>query len=261
MRVSYPAAAPVGRLQRSSETDAPATRQQRDARPIVRLVGMFVVAYLALTAGCVALGLLITEAGVTTGIRRWDVSVNRWFVRQRTGALDAVTSVGSQLAETPTVIGLGLIVTALVWWRRRDLYAVGILVVGLTLEVTVFVTTTLLVARARPPVHHLDAAPPTSSFPSGHMAAAVVLYVGLIIVVHRVWQRNAATLAVAVVLGLVPLLVGASRLYRGMHQPTDVLVGAVLGAAALVLACAVVRAAMIRAGRGEPTTARPELVA
>ena len=70
-------------------------------------------------------------------------------------------------------------------------------------------TTTLFVDRARPPVHHLDAAPPTSSFPSGHTAAAIVLYVGLILVLHRVWRRNAVTIAVAVVLALVPVVVGA----------------------------------------------------
>jgi undecaprenyl-diphosphatase len=222
---------------------------------------MFVVAYVALTAGCVALGFLITEAGATAGIRRWDVAVNRWFVGRRTGALDALTAVGSHLAETPTVIGLGLIVVALVWWRRRDAGSVGILVVGLTLEVAVFVSTTLFVDRSRPPVHHLDAAPPTSSFPSGHTAAAVVLYVGLIIVVHRVWRRNAATIAVAVVLGLVPFAVGASRLYRGMHRPTDVLVGAVLGIAALVFACTLVRTAMLGARRCDPVESRPEVIA
>ena len=165
-----------------------------------------------------------------------------------------MTAVGSHLAETPTVVGVGLVVVALVWWRRRDLYAVGILVVGLTLEVTVFVTTTLFVDRARPPVHHLDAAPPTSSFPSGHTAAAIVLYIGLIIVLHRVWRRNAdhdrrrrrprARCRSSSAL---------SRLYRGMHHPTDVLVGALLGAVALLIARASRSGARsLRSGRPDP---------
>jgi len=145
---------------------------------------------------------------------------------------------------------------ALVWWRRRDLYAVGILVVGLTLEVSVFVTTTLFVDRPRPPVHRLDAAPPTSSFPSGHTAAAIVLYIGLVIVVHRVWHRNAATIGVAVVLALVPVAVGLSRLSRGMHHPTDVIVGALLGAVALLIACLVVGRAVTGSWRSDPVTSR-----
>jgi undecaprenyl-diphosphatase len=125
-------------------------------------------------------------------------------------------------------------------------------VVGLVLEVTTFVTITLFVDRSRPPVHHLDAAPPTSSFPSGHTAAAVVLSVGLLIVVHRTWRRRAVTIAGGAVLTLVPVVVGLSRLYRGMHHPTDVLAGAAMGAIALTAACVVVRMALVRSGRPDP---------
>jgi membrane-associated phospholipid phosphatase len=254
MRVTSGAPATTGPLEPVSARPEPATQRdtRRDARPWLHLTGAFLAAYVILGAVCVGLGLLVTHAGVASGLRHWDVSVNRWFVHQRTDTVNRLTGVGSHLAETPTVVGIGLLVVALVWWRRHDLYAVGILVVGLTLEVTVFVTTTLFVDRARPPVHHLDAAPPTSSFPSGHTAAAVVLYVGLIIVVHRAWHRNAATIAVAVLLALVPFAVGLSRLSRGMHHPTDVFVGAALGIAALTFACIAVRAAMLRAGRPDP---------
>jgi undecaprenyl-diphosphatase len=121
------------------------------------------------------------------------------------------------------------------------------LVVGLTLEVTVFVTTTLFVDRPRPPVVRLDPAPPTSSFPSGHTAAAIVLYVGLILVIHHVWGRTRATAVASVLLALVPVTVGLSRLSRGMHHPTDVLVGAALGAVALTVAVVSVRATVDRA--------------
>src|SRR3954447_14235991 len=241
MHVTSSAPAPVGHL--PSRTPDPRTRPGdtvrtvgHDAHPMLRLAGVFVVAYAILTAACVGLGLLITHAHATSGLRHWDVSINRWFVRQRTGALDAVTAIGSHLAETPTVVGVGLVVVALVWWRRHDLYAVGVLVVGLTLEVAVFVSTTLFVDRARPPVHRLDVAPPTSSFPSGHAAAAIVLYIGLILVLHRVWRRNAVTTAVAAVLASMPVIVAVSRMYRGMHHPTDVLVGLLLGVAALLIA-------------------------
>jgi membrane-associated phospholipid phosphatase len=228
------------------EPDGSSEADHTVAHPVARLAAVFVLTYVALSAICIALRLLVTRASLTAGVRRWDVSVNRWLAARRTGGLDAVTAVGSHLAETPTVIGAGLVVVALLWWRRRDVFAIGILVVGLTLEVTVFVTTTLFVDRARPPVHHLDSAPPTSSFPSGHTAAAIVLYVGLIVVMLRVWGRTRATVAAAVVLALVPIVVATSRLYRGMHSPTDVLVGAALGSAALVIAVASMRAATQR---------------
>jgi len=89
--------------------------------------------------------------------------------------------------------------------------------------VTVFVTTTVVVDRARPPVRHLDAVPPTSSFPSGHTGAATALFVASAFLV--LWYvRNKLVKVIGVVLLLaVPLLVAYGRLYRGMHHPSDVL--------------------------------------
>jgi undecaprenyl-diphosphatase len=257
MRVTYPLPTTT-----RGEAAVTATRPARhERRPLVGLLGVLVVAFVMLGAASIGVGLLLTHASLLSGVRHWDTSVNRWFVHRRTGTLDTLTAVGSDLAETPTVIAVGLLVVGLLWWRRHDLYAAGILVVGLTLEVSVFVTTTLFVDRGRPPVRHLDAAPPTSSFPSGHTAAAVVLSIGLVLVVHRVWRHRVATAAVSVVLALVPVVVALSRLYRGMHQPTDVLAGAVLGAVALAVACRSVRASMVRAGRPDPVARDAEVAA
>ena len=65
---------------------------------------MVLVAYAVLSAIMVGLGALVVAVD---GVTRWDVSINRWFVRQRLGWLDASTAVGSRLAETLTVIVLG----------------------------------------------------------------------------------------------------------------------------------------------------------
>ena len=96
-------------------------------------------------------------------------------------------------------------------------------------EVVMFLTVTAVVARPRPDVEQLDPAPPTSSFPSGHTYAAFVLWGGIAALAH--WQRWAPHLRrMAMVLAMVlPLAVGASRIYRGMHHPTDVVASLVLG--------------------------------
>ncbi len=69
---------------------------------------------------------------------------------------------------------------------------------------------------------HLDQHLPTSAYPSGHEAATCCLYIGLAILVighARGWWRWLFLLpAVA-----FPILVAASRMYRGEHHPTDVL--------------------------------------
>jgi undecaprenyl-diphosphatase len=236
------------------DVDPAGSTVEVDRRSARRVTGgiarRWLAAYALMTAVCVGLGLLVTHASIAAGVRRGDASVDRWFVRAHAGPLDSLTSVGSKLAETPTVIAAGLIAVAVLWWRRRDLEGIGILTLGLLLEVCVFVSTTLFVDRPRPPVRHLDAAPPTSSFPSGHTAAAIALYVGLVVVLHRRSRPTPTWFpAVAAVLLLVPVVVGLSRLYRGMHHPTDVIVGVLLGTTSLVVACWIVARARSDAAR------------
>ncbi len=205
----------------------------RSGHPVRSTVGLFLASYLVLSAVMVGLGLLVTHS--LQGLTRWDVSVDRWFVHQRGGALNDATQIGSHLAETLTVIAVALVIV--IWLSiRKDWRSVGFLVSAITLEVTVFLTTTLLVDRQRPPVPKLDTAPPTSSFPSGHTAASIALYIGVLLVIgHRMRPSMGRTL-LQIVLLAVPVAVGLSRLYRGMHHPTDVIAGVLLGVLCLVVA-------------------------
>jgi membrane-associated phospholipid phosphatase len=176
-----------------------------------------------------AVGYVLTRWLTRTGFARWDLSVDRWFAHERSRSWNDVTQVGSHAAESSTVIALVVVLFfglrfVLGHWRASIFVVVA--VVG---EVAIFVCTTLVIDRARPDVPHLDAAPPTSSFPSGHMAVAVALYGAFAVAVwsssRRGWLRTAA---VVLAVG-VPIIVGLSRLYRGMHFPTDVFGGALLG--------------------------------
>ena len=94
-------------------------------------------------------------------------------------------------------------------------------------ETAIFMATTLFIDRPQR-VPQLDTAPPTSS-PSGHTAAAVCFYgsVAAIILWH---SRHRWIKVLAVVVCAVPLMIAGSRVYRGMHYPTDVLAGVLLGA-------------------------------
>jgi membrane-associated phospholipid phosphatase len=188
----------------------------------------------------VVIGHLLGHQWKDSALVRWDASVDRNLAAHRRDPWTEITHLATFLAETITVIAVGLVAFVLLrlgFKRWREPLFLAISVIG---EVTIFVSTTLLVDRDRPPVKHLDGAPPTSSFPSGHTAASVALYGGLAVLAWRagaaVWLRTLATAAAV----LVPIVVAVSRMYRGMHYPTDVIAGALLACCWLAVVSTVV---------------------
>jgi undecaprenyl-diphosphatase len=205
----------------------------RTRRPIVAGGLVVLIGYVVMAALAMGLGLLITEVFVGGSVERWDNSLNRWFVEQRTPTLNPLTNIGSELGATFTIIGiaaLACVILAIARHRRE----IGFIVASLVVEASVSFTTSTLITRTRPDVPRLDAAQPTGSFPSGHTAAAIVLYVGLALVIT--WLvSNALLRALAWILAIaLPLYVGFSRLYQGMHHPTDLIGSVVIAVGSLL---------------------------
>jgi len=226
----------------------------------LRALGALATGWLCLVTALAAIGLVITKAAADTAVVSWDLSATSWLAEHRTPWLDGVTSAFSRSADTLGAIAVAVLISIVLAVRRRW-WQVAVLVGGLALELLVFLTVNFIVDRPRPDVPRLGSTPTTSSFPSGHSAAAVVLYLSLAFFVtgisHRLWPKVLAwTMAVT-----IPIAVGFSRVYRGMHQPLDVLSGLMLGM--LVAHVAVLAVAAGRAPHRddvEETTAEPAAV-
>src|SRR5436190_8641957 len=199
----------------------------------------FVGAYVGLTALFVGLGKLLTGP-LNGAVQPTDDSVAQWFADHRTSALNPLSTVGSGLAETVTkIVATAFVMLALLSVWRRWLEPL-LLATSLILEASVFITVTLLVRRDRPDVPALEHSPVSSSFPSGHVAAAVVYGAGVVIVFWHTRARWARLLSVLALVGVV-VAVALARMYRGMHFLTDVSAGVLLGIASLAISVAILR--------------------
>ena len=223
--------------------EGPANRLVTDTargRGAIAIAIVVVASFAMLGIVLVALGLLITHVLEHGSIGVWDHHVSQWFDRHRSTGWNRITGDVTDVADTFEVAGVAAIVTIVLlvrrWGRRAFL-----LVAGLAIELSVFLTVNKIVARPRPAVSHLGGTPSTFSFPSGHTAATVVLYCGIAVIVTvattRRWPRVAMwTLAVVLILA-----VSLSRVYRGEHYPTDVVAGLILGIGSLVAGVFIIR--------------------
>lgn len=205
-------------------------------------------AFVVIFGAGVAVGTAVESAG--GGLGRADVEGAEWFATNRTSGWNAVSDRVTDLAWTPLLVTVALLTAGLAWraWRRWKEPALVLLAVGG--EIAVFVAIAGVVDRPRPPVPRLDDVAATASFPSGHTAGAVALYGVLAVVaagrIDRGWRRR----ALVALLALVPVVVALSRLYRGMHYPTDVVGGALVGATWLACVVVALRATPARLREG-----------
>ncbi len=216
---------------------------------------------LAIFLATVAVGFLITQFVAGTAVGAADRSVNFWLAELRSPTWNRLTDWGSAFSDTITIVILLAVLVPLLAWVTKRWHASVLLAGAVAFETLVFVTASLVVGRERPPVDQLDMSPPTASFPSGHTGAAVAFYIGLVVLVFW-WTRHRGARALAVAtFGLVPVVVAISRLYRGMHYPSDVIFGAAIGLASVALFASMLRGdrnrERIRPGDGEADTDRP----
>lgn len=88
-----------------------------------------------------------------------------------------------------------------------------------------------LLERERPPAVGRLVQVTSFSYPSGHSLASACAYITLAIVVARLVQSRARRVVAFALASFMALTIGASRAYLGVHYPTDILAGLLLGTA------------------------------
>ena len=154
------------------------------------------------------------------------------FQGLRSGWLDDAAQAASFAANKSVAVSSILVLSLAMWLgqRRADAVAVFLALVpqGFNLAVKE------LVGRPRPDVSLLSSPLDTPGFPSGHAVHALLLFGLLLIIVGELIKPLWLRTAIQGMLGFAILACGASRVYLGVHWPSDVLGGYLLGGLSIV---------------------------
>ncbi len=160
----------------------------------------------------------------------WDEAVLHWVGTIRSAPGNTVMVALTMLGDGGIVVPFGLSVVVLLWRMGRSQCARRLLLAGVIGEI-VYVIAKASFQRPRPRIiPHLTGAG-WYSYPSGHaMLAPIVWSLSLILLARTVSRRGLRGFFYLLSV-VIPLGIAVSRVYLGVHYPSDIMAGLLLGTA------------------------------
>lgn len=193
-------------------------------------LGIFLVAGAIIGASATWVFGELAETVMAGKTQAFDEAVLRWMGAHHTRLLDAamleITALG-----TGTVVLMIVCISALFLALTKHRYSALLLLVATAGGIGLNLVLKIFFDRPRPSVIVWGTTAVSSSFPSGHAMSATIVYSTVAYLAARLyrhaWQRWITMFVAAIVI----VAISVSRLYLGVHYPSDVLAGAVVGLA------------------------------
>lgn len=226
-------------------------------RSFYAAVGIFVTAGAVLAlAGTWAFAALAVhvQSGAT---QAFDDAILRWVAAHQVAwvhvAMLQVTELG-----TGVVVMMVVAVSSLFLWLTKHKHSASLLLV--TTAVGILINSMLkdVFHRTRPAIFSSGVEVFSSSFPSGHSMSAAIVYGTVAYLAARLQRRYWSRVFTALIALALILLIAASRIYLGVHYPSDTLAGMVIGFAWAGFCMATLEATQMVARRRAPQALEDE---
>jgi undecaprenyl-diphosphatase len=202
----------------------------RRVNDIYAVLGIFIA--LGTLVALVATWIFVQIAGeVSVGrTQAFDVAVLRYIETHHSPALDKA------MLEI-TFLGTGLIVMTIVLvsgmflWLTKHKHSALLLIVATAGGILLNNLLKASFDRPRPQVFEWGQHTVSSSFPSGHAMSAAVAYMTVAYLAARLQRRRISRVLTLLAATTIVVLIAVSRLYLGVHYPSDVAAGVVVGIA------------------------------
>lgn len=160
----------------------------------------------------------------------FDDAVLRWFAEHRSKMLDAIMLEITFLG-TGTVVMMIVAISGMFLWLTRHKYSALLLLISTFGGIILNNLLKNGFLRPRPQVVEWGTSAMSWSFPSGHAMSAAVVYGTVAYLAARLQQRRITRMLTLLLAALLILLICVSRLYLGVHYPSDVIAGLIIGLA------------------------------
>ena len=200
------------------------------AHTLIGALGIFLVVGLVVAVIGAAAFISLASHVQSGKTQAFDDAVIRWMGAHHTSALDAlmleITALG-----TGTVVLMIVAVSALFLLLTSHKYSAALLLVSTGGGLVLNAVLKLGFDRPRPAIFLPAVHTMSSSFPSGHAMSAAVVYSTVAYLAARLHQRRWARWLMMTGAFMLIALISISRLYLGVHYPSDVLAGVAIGLA------------------------------
>ncbi|QHT63039.1 phosphatase PAP2 family protein [Paenibacillus lycopersici] len=191
---------------------------------------MWLIAFLLLAAGFEALSLLVSG----DKLERFDASVIDAVQRQENGTLTAIAKALGKIGSSSVIIPAVLVIAVILFLVLKHRKELVLLLGGMLGSTLLNNALKPIYRRDRPDIHRI-VEEHGYGYPSGHSMAAFSFY---FLVAYLLWRHlpnrgwRAALIAFS---AAMTASIGVSRIYLGVHYPTDVLAGYWLSACWIML--------------------------
>jgi undecaprenyl-diphosphatase len=224
---------------------------RKHVRNAYAVFGIFLLAGGAIAIACTWAFAKIAGKVRQGHTQQFDDAVMRWMAAHQSKPIDAVmveiTSLG-----TGVVVGMIVLVAGMFLWLNRHKHSAILLIAATTGGIVLDNLLKVGFNRPRPQIFQWGTYAMSSSFPSGHAMSSVIVYGTVAYLAARLQQRLASRILTMTVAAIMIVAICFSRLYLGVHYPSDVLAGVVIGLAWAGFCMAVLEAAQLYAKFNAP---------
>lgn len=158
----------------------------------------------------------------------FDDAVLRWIGDHRSPTLEPIMLEITFLGTASVVMAI-VVVSALFLWLTRHRYSAVLLLIATSGGIVLNGLLKMGFSRPRPQLFDWGMHVVSSSFPSGHAMSAAVVYGTVAYLAARLQKRHLHRVLTMVVAAILIVIIAITRLYLGVHYPSDVFAGIIIG--------------------------------